>query len=286
MPRRRREDTIEDTLVPDARAPRGAPRRTRWPSLLDVGNPHTVVNLGANKALERVGRWMRVDPRLPSALRRASVHLIVLPACAVSGRYRGLEARPRQAVRSHQRGRRIAGRPGGGGTGDDLPRRAKLLRGDRIEEDERAGVRDAAPQRHRRRKRGRPPQHRTARYSTTCGEVRPPPSPGEARRGDRAGRCAARESRPHLLARGRRDRGAARAVPARDGCAASPARSMRRWRRMRRSSRRRGGTTKVWCRRTSQQGRLDKTCPPPMRPQMPVLGNESLLAGGKTPRCS
>ena len=52
-------------------------------------------------------------------------------------------------------------------------------------------------------------------------KVRPPPSPGEARRRDRAGRCPARESRPHLLARRRRHRGAARAVPARDGRAHS-----------------------------------------------------------------
>ena len=65
--------------------------------------------------------------------------------------------------------------------------------------------------------RSRPPQHRTARYRTTCGEVRPPPSSGKTRRGDRAGRCPARESRPHLLARGRRHRGAPRAVPAGDG---------------------------------------------------------------------
>ena len=67
--------------------------------------------------------------------------------------------------------------------------------------------------------RGRPPQHRTARHCAACGEVRAPPSPGEARRRDRAGRCPAREPRPHLLARGRRHRRAARAVPARDGCA-------------------------------------------------------------------
>ena len=65
--------------------------------------------------------------------------------------------------------------------------------------------------------RSRPPQHRTARHRAACGEVRPPPSPREARRGDRAGRCPARESRPHLLARGRRHRGAARAVSAGDG---------------------------------------------------------------------
>ena len=67
------------------------------------------------------------------------------------------------------------------------------------------------------RERSRPPQHRTARHRAACGEVRPPPSSGEARRGDRAGRCPARESRPHLLARGRRHRGAARAIPAGDG---------------------------------------------------------------------
>ena len=48
--------------------------------------------------------------------------------------------------------------------------------------------------------------------------VRAPVSPGQARGGGRAGRCAAREPRPHLLARGRRHGGAARAVPARDGC--------------------------------------------------------------------
>ena len=73
------------------------------------------------------------------------------------------------------------------------------------------------PHRHRR-ERSRPPQHRTARHGPACGEVRPPPSPREARRGDRAGGCPAREPRPHLLARGRRHRGAARAVSARDGC--------------------------------------------------------------------
>ena len=47
---------IEGALVPDARVPRGAPRRTRWPSLLDVGNPRAVVNRGANKAWEQVAR--------------------------------------------------------------------------------------------------------------------------------------------------------------------------------------------------------------------------------------
>ena len=73
---------------------------------------------------------------------------------------------------------------------------------------------------HRQREeRSRPPQHRTARHRPARREVRPAPSPGQARGGDRAGRCPAREPRPHLLARRRRYRGAARAVSARDGCA-------------------------------------------------------------------
>ena len=108
----------------------------------------------------------------------------------------------------------------------------------------------------------------------------------KTRRGDRAGRCPARESRPHLLARGRRHRGAPRAVPAGDGRARPERTRCGDARRMRRSSTRRGGTTKVWCRRTSQRGRLDKTHPPPMQRQIPVLGNEPLSTGEKTPRCS
>ena len=68
------------------------------------------------------------------------------------------------------------------------------------------------------RERGRPPQHRPARHRPARGEVRATVSPGQARGGDRAGRCAAREPRSHLLARGRRHRGVARTVPAGDGC--------------------------------------------------------------------
>ena len=65
--------------------------------------------------------------------------------------------------------------------------------------------------------RNRSPQHRPSRHRAARGEVRAAVSPGEARGGDRAGRCPARESRPHLLARGRRHRGTTRSVPARDG---------------------------------------------------------------------
>ena len=85
--------------------------------------------------------------------------------------------------------------------------RARLLQGE-----------GAHPHRHLR-ERDRPPQHRAPRHRPARGEVRVPVSPGEACGGDRAGRCAAREPGPDLLARGRRHRGAARAVPARDGCA-------------------------------------------------------------------
>ena len=73
------------------------------------------------------------------------------------------------------------------------------------------------PHRHLR-ERSRPAQHRTTRHGPARGEVSPPPSPREARRGDREGGCPAREPRPHLLARGRRHRGGARADSARDGC--------------------------------------------------------------------
>ena len=152
---------IEGALVPDARTPRGAPRRTRWPSLLDVGNPRAVVNLGANKALERVARRMRVDPRLPSALRRASR---VGPSDSAARRccIRSIPWARSSTSPGSSEPPTWSTHPGstrGGGTGDDLPRRAKLLRDDRIEEDERAGVRDDAPQRHRdghRRDSGRP----------------------------------------------------------------------------------------------------------------------------------
>ena len=43
-------------------------------------------------------------------------------------RFRGFEARPRQAIRSHRRGRRISGRPGGGGAGGDRRRRPLSFR--------------------------------------------------------------------------------------------------------------------------------------------------------------
>ena len=77
------------------------------------------------------------------------------------------------------------------------------------------------PRRHSHRhfrERSRPPQHRAPRHSAARGEVRAPVSPGEACGGNRAGGRAVRESWPHLLARGRRYCGAARAVPTGDGC--------------------------------------------------------------------
>ena len=142
------------------------------------------------------------------------------------------------------------------------------------------------PDSHRhRRKRGRPPEHRTARHRAACREVRPPPSPGEAGGRNRAGRCPARESRPHLLARGRRHRGAARTVPTRDGrthperarcgdggaCGGAAGGG--------------GGTTKGWRRRTSHVGRPARRCRQMQRPE-PVLGNPSLPTGRKMPEHS
>ena len=97
----------------------------RWRQPACGRQPGSEQSLGASRA---AGCESNPGCRRLSAARRGSVHLIVLPACAVSGRNCGREARSRQALRSHQRARHIPGRPGGGGTGDELRRRVQLLR--------------------------------------------------------------------------------------------------------------------------------------------------------------
>ena len=134
--------------------------------------------------------------------------------------------------------------------------------------------------------RSRPSQHRAARHRSACGEVHSPPSPGQARRRNRAGRCPAREPRPHVLARRRRHRGAARAVSARDG-SAHPQRT-----RCGDGGACGGATSGGVGQRRSGAG-----CRPTwdvstrhfarrLRPPMPVPGNEPLHTGEKTPRYS